>query len=165
MGTQKGICVFHVKKNDVFILFRFFLRFLYLFMRDADWDRHRHRQREKQAPCGEPEVGFDSRSPGSRPGLKVALSCWATQAAHILFRSWNYKWCLRKSELQKGVGNEEKSRSKCDQGKASISMFIIDKKDLKNWITFFRILILLSDTEIHEDLCTFVYIRILISWV
>ena len=29
-----------------------------------------HRQREKQAPCGEPNVGLDPRTPGSRPGPK-----------------------------------------------------------------------------------------------
>ena len=33
--------------------------------------RERHRQREKQAPCGEPDVGFDPRTPGSRPGPKA----------------------------------------------------------------------------------------------
>ena len=31
----------------------------------------RHRQREKQAPCREPDAGFDPRSPGSRPGPKA----------------------------------------------------------------------------------------------
>ena len=29
---------------------------------------------EKQAPCREPDVGLDSRSPGSGPGLKAALN-------------------------------------------------------------------------------------------
>ena len=28
-------------------------------------ERQRHRQREKQAPCREPDVGLDPRSPGS----------------------------------------------------------------------------------------------------
>ena len=36
-----------------------------------DRERQRHRQREKQAPCREPDVGLDLRSPGSRPGLKA----------------------------------------------------------------------------------------------
>ena len=31
-------------------------------------------QREKQAPCREPDVGLNPRSPGSRPGLKAALN-------------------------------------------------------------------------------------------
>ena len=34
-------------------------------------ERQRHRQREKQAPCREPDVGLDPRTPGSRPGLKA----------------------------------------------------------------------------------------------
>ena len=34
-------------------------------------ERQRHRQREKQAPCREPDVGLDPRSPGSRPGPKA----------------------------------------------------------------------------------------------
>ena len=32
------------------------------------------RQREKEAPCREPDVGLDAGSPGSHPGLKVALN-------------------------------------------------------------------------------------------
>ena len=30
----------------------------------------RHRQREKQAPCREPDVGLDPRTPGPRPEPK-----------------------------------------------------------------------------------------------
>ena len=33
-----------------------------------------HRQREKQAPCREPDVGFDPGSPGSHPELTAALN-------------------------------------------------------------------------------------------
>ena len=45
----------------------------YLFMRDTERERERqrHRQREKQAPCGEPDVGLDPGTPGSRPELKA----------------------------------------------------------------------------------------------
>ena len=39
-----------------------------------DTKRQRHRQREKQGPCREPDVGLDSRSPGSQPGPKTALT-------------------------------------------------------------------------------------------
>ena len=39
--------------------------FIYLFMRDTERERQRHRQREKQAPCREPDVGLDPRTPGS----------------------------------------------------------------------------------------------------
>ena len=43
--------------------------------RGGGWGgRNRHRQREKQAPCKESDVRFDPRSPGSHPGLKVALN-------------------------------------------------------------------------------------------
>ena len=34
-------------------------------------DIERERQREKQAPCREPEVGFDRGSPGSCPGPRT----------------------------------------------------------------------------------------------
>ena len=48
-------------------------------MRDTETERERerqrHRQREKQAPCREPDMELDPRSPGSRPGQKVALYC------------------------------------------------------------------------------------------
>ena len=44
-------------------------------------EKQRHRKREKQAPCREPDEGFDPGSPGSHPGLKVALNHWATGAA------------------------------------------------------------------------------------
>ena len=43
--------------------------------RERERERQRHRQREKQAPCREPNMGLDPRSPGSGPGLKVVLNC------------------------------------------------------------------------------------------
>ena len=45
--------------------------FIYLLMRDTERESQRHRQREKQAPCGEPDVGFDPRTPASRPEPKA----------------------------------------------------------------------------------------------
>ena len=42
--------------------------------REKERERKRDRQREKQAPCGEPNVGLDPRSPGSRPGPRVELN-------------------------------------------------------------------------------------------
>ena len=36
-------------------------------------ERQRHRQKEKQAPCKEPDMGLDPRSPGLGPGLKAVL--------------------------------------------------------------------------------------------
>ena len=49
-----------------------FKKDVYLFTRDTE--RERERQKEKQAPCREPEVGLNPGSPGSGPGLKVALN-------------------------------------------------------------------------------------------
>ena len=40
-------------------------------MRDTERERQRHRQREKQAPCKEPDVGLNPRTPGPRPELKA----------------------------------------------------------------------------------------------
>ena len=45
-------------------------------MRDTERERQRCRQRrrqreKKQAPCGEPNLGLDPRTPGSCPGPKA----------------------------------------------------------------------------------------------
>ena len=42
--------------------------------RERERERGRDGQREKQAPCREPDVGLDPRSPGSHPGLRSALN-------------------------------------------------------------------------------------------
>ena len=42
--------------------------------RERERQRQRHRQRERQAPCREPDVGLDPRSPRSHPGPKAALN-------------------------------------------------------------------------------------------
>ena len=55
----------------VFFFNIFFKIFIYLFMRGRERERQTDRQREKQAPCREPDMGLDSRSPGSRPGPKA----------------------------------------------------------------------------------------------
>ena len=39
-----------------------------------DTETQRHRQREKQAPCREPDVELDPRTPGSCPELKADLT-------------------------------------------------------------------------------------------
>ena len=52
--------------------FFFFLNFyLFMIVSQRERERQRHRQREKQAPCREPDVGFDPGSPGSHPGPKA----------------------------------------------------------------------------------------------
>ena len=40
-------------------------------MREREREAETHRQREKQAPCKEPEVGFDPGTPGSCPRPKA----------------------------------------------------------------------------------------------
>ena len=45
--------------------------FIYLYMRDTQTERQSHSQREKQAPCGEPDVGFHPRTPEPQPELKA----------------------------------------------------------------------------------------------
>ena len=42
--------------------------------REREAERQRQRQREKQAPCREPNVGLDPRTPGSCLGPKVVLN-------------------------------------------------------------------------------------------
>ena len=67
-----------------------FLKILFIHKRHTR-ERQRHRQREKQAPCREPNVGLDPWSPGSHPGLKVALNGRATQAALHLKHFHNFQ--------------------------------------------------------------------------
>ena len=61
--------------NNQYSWSTFFFKIFYLFIheRHTERERKRHRQREKQAPCREPDVGLDPRSPGSRPGPKAVL--------------------------------------------------------------------------------------------
>ena len=51
----------------------FFNVFIYLFMRDTHREREAETQAEGEAGSmhQEPDVGFDPRSPGSRPGPKA----------------------------------------------------------------------------------------------
>ena len=44
-------------------------KIFYLSLRDTE--RQRHRQREKHAPCGEPDVGLNPGTRGSRPEPKA----------------------------------------------------------------------------------------------
>ena len=53
-------------RHFIFIFYRF-----YLFNHERHKEMQRHRQREKQAPCGEPDVGHDPRTPGSWPEQKT----------------------------------------------------------------------------------------------
>ena len=89
----------------------FFKDFIYESQRERETEgereRNRHRQREKQAPCREPDVGLDLRSPGSHPGPKAALNCWATGAAQFhTFKEKNIYLFI----LEEGEGQRESER-------------------------------------------------------
>ena len=82
-----AICEFYLFQHihSVFVsyeVFFFKILFIYSWETDRERERQRHRQREKQAPCREPDVGLDPRSPGSHLE-KVVLNRWATWAAHF----------------------------------------------------------------------------------
>ena len=48
----------------------FLKNILFIYSWETQREMQRHRQREKQAPCREPDVGLDPRTPGSRPESK-----------------------------------------------------------------------------------------------
>ena len=48
-----------------------FFKDFYLYIHERHRDRQRHRQRGKQAPCREPDAGFNPRTPGSHPEPKA----------------------------------------------------------------------------------------------
>ena len=49
----------------------FLKKILFIYSWETHRERQRHRQREKQASCGEPDVGLDPRTPGSRSEPKT----------------------------------------------------------------------------------------------
>ena len=49
----------------------FFKKILFIYSWDTERERRRYRQREKQAPCRQPDVGLDSKTPGSCPEPKA----------------------------------------------------------------------------------------------
>ena len=59
------IPVFLKKKKDFY---------LFIHERQRERKRQRHRKREKQAPCREPDMGLNPRSPGSCLGPKAVLN-------------------------------------------------------------------------------------------
>ena len=68
--------------------------------KEREWERQKHRQREKLAPCREPDVGFDPRTPGSRPEPKADAQPLSHPGAPnhcLLFPGtlWGNMWWLR----------------------------------------------------------------------
>ena len=53
------------------LFFRLISFFFFIYDSHTEKERQRHRQREKQAPCREPDMGFDPGSPGSHPEPKA----------------------------------------------------------------------------------------------
>ena len=44
---------------------------MYLFMRDTEREKEREPETQAEAPCREPDVGLDPRTPGSCPEPKA----------------------------------------------------------------------------------------------
>ena len=63
-----------------------FFKILFIYSLETHRERQRHRQREKQAPCREPDVGLDPRTPGSLPETKAgALTAEPPRVPGIFF--------------------------------------------------------------------------------
>ena len=56
-------------------------------------DTHIERQREKQAPCREPDVELDPRTPGSHPGPKAGAKPLSHRDPLFLFLSRFHMQC------------------------------------------------------------------------
>ena len=95
----------------------FFFKILFIY----SWERHR--QREKQAPCREPNVGLDPRSPGSSPGPKADAQPLSHPGVPVFILSFH-------SNL-KGIGQSLKSSTSFDESN------IVTIKD-KGWPTWIK---------------------------
>ena len=77
VAISNGKDIYFLKRD---LYFYYFLNILFIYVTEkrecTSWgdSRQRERQREKQAPCREPDVGLEPRSPGSGPGPKVVLN-------------------------------------------------------------------------------------------
>ena len=69
-GSTLKDCVPWGKLPPYFSFYFYFLKILFIHKRYTQRERQRHGQRAKQAPCREPYVRLDPRSPGSHPGAK-----------------------------------------------------------------------------------------------
>ena len=71
--------------------------------------RQRHRQREKQAPCREPDMGVDPRTPGSSPEWKAGVQplsqgdvpFFSLKTLSLLFLNLLRSWIALKCHLIK----------------------------------------------------------------
>ena len=91
---------------SIFILIfaaKFFKKILFIHERHRE--RQRQRQREKQAPCREPNVGLDPRTPGSRSEPKAGAQPLSPLVMffdfkNIQLRAGNY-WKIQPSKSAK----------------------------------------------------------------
>ena len=82
----------------------FFLNMLFIYSWETHTERQRHRQREKQAPCGEPNAGLDTRTPRSCLELKADVQPLSHPAASPS-ASFNCKqFCVFFSSLHLNYG-------------------------------------------------------------
>ena len=58
-------------KNTFFLSLCLFFKIVSIYSLETQREKQRHRQREKQAPCREPDMGLDPKTPGSRPEPKA----------------------------------------------------------------------------------------------
>ena len=70
IATLRGVVILNFLKRFLIYL----LINLLETQRMRERERERDRQRDKQAPCREPNMGLDPRSPGSCSGLKAVLN-------------------------------------------------------------------------------------------
>ena len=76
-------------------------------------DRQRHRQREKQAPCREPDVGLDPRTPGSRPGLKADAQLLSHPGIPTILSLYMIRYCYLEGKIIKNYKFPESPCSTC----------------------------------------------------
>ena len=61
----------HVQEAVAVIVLPCIFKNLFIHERHGERERQRHKQREKQSPCSKPDVGLNSRTPGSCPEPKA----------------------------------------------------------------------------------------------
>ena len=104
MSNMRFLLLKYPKRQNIIKFWYFFFLRFHLFI--YSWQT----QRERQTQAGSMQgawLGLLPGSPGSRPGLKVALNCWATWAAGYRifdicsFRLWSLSFIIRYQNINK----------------------------------------------------------------
>ena len=74
-------------------------------------EKQRHRQRKKQAPCREPDMGLNPRTPGSRPGPKAGTKPLSHPGCPCLFFKFYLFTHERHTERETETQAEEEAGS------------------------------------------------------